>query len=106
MLWLGIEGRTWALTEIERSAAVESGGSRGGPLTSPMPGTVLAVRVSQGEHVVAGTPLLVVEAMKMEHTITAQVDGVVSELFVHAGQQVALDQPLAVVTPENPEERQ
>jgi len=44
--------------------------------------------------------------MKMEHTITAQVDGVVSELFVHAGQQVALDQPLAVVTPENPEERQ
>jgi acetyl-CoA/propionyl-CoA carboxylase biotin carboxyl carrier protein len=106
VLWLGFEGHTWALTEIERATAVESGGAHGGPLTSPMPGTVLAVRVSQGAHVVAGTPLLVVEAMKMEHTITAQVDGVVSELFVHAGQQVALDQPLAVVTPENPEERQ
>jgi acetyl-CoA/propionyl-CoA carboxylase biotin carboxyl carrier protein len=106
VLWLGFEGHTWALTEIERATAVESGSARGGPLTSPMPGTVLAVRVSQGAHVVAGTPLLVVEAMKMEHTITAQVDGVVSELFVHAGQQVALDQPLAVVTPENPEERQ
>ncbi len=105
-LWLGIEGRTWAITEIERATAVQSGGFRGGPLTSPMPGTVLAVRVAQGDRVAAGTPLLVVEAMKMEHTITAQVDGVVSELFVHAGQQVALDQPLAVVTPENPEERQ
>ncbi|HEY3611567.1 MAG TPA: biotin carboxylase N-terminal domain-containing protein [Pseudonocardiaceae bacterium] len=105
VLWLGFEGRTWALTEVERAAAVASSGFRGGPLTSPMPGTVLAVRVPQGAHVTAGTPLLVVEAMKMEHTITAQVDGVVSELFVHAGQQVALDQPLAVVTPENPEER-
>jgi 3-methylcrotonyl-CoA carboxylase alpha subunit len=108
VLWLGIDGRTWALTEIERLGAgsAESGGAAGGPLTSPMPGTVLAVRVSQGEHVAAGTPLLVVEAMKMEHTITAQVDGVVMELFVHAGQQVALDQPLAVVTPANPEAEQ
>ena len=108
VLWLGIDGRTWALTEIEPlgGAGAETGGAAGGPLTSPMPGTVLAVRVEAGAHVTAGTPLLVVEAMKMEHTITAQVDGVVTELFVHAGQQVALDQPLAVVTPENPEERQ
>ncbi|HEX4703596.1 MAG TPA: biotin carboxylase N-terminal domain-containing protein [Pseudonocardiaceae bacterium] len=108
VLWLGVDGRTWALTETERLAAplAESAAASGGPLVSPMPGTVLAVRVEQGAHVTAGTPLLVVEAMKMEHTITAQVDGVVSQVFVHAGQQVALDQPLAVVTPENPEERQ
>ncbi|HEX4724517.1 MAG TPA: biotin carboxylase N-terminal domain-containing protein [Pseudonocardiaceae bacterium] len=108
VLWLGIDGRTWALTEIERlgGASADSGGAAGGPLTSPMPGTVLAVRVAVGDDVAAGTPLLVVEAMKMEHTITAQVDGVVTELFVHAGQQVALDQHLAVVTPANPEERQ
>jgi acetyl-CoA/propionyl-CoA carboxylase biotin carboxyl carrier protein len=65
-----------------------------------MPGTVLAVRVAEGDQVTAGTPLLVVEAMKMEHTITAPVDGVVSELYVHAGQQVALDEPLALVIPE------
>jgi acetyl-CoA/propionyl-CoA carboxylase biotin carboxyl carrier protein len=106
VLWLGIEGRTWALTEIEPlgGAGAESSRTAGGPLTSPMPGTVLAVRAAPGEHVTAGTPLLVVEAMKMEHTITAQVDGVVTEMFVHAGQQVALDQPLAVVTPDNPEE--
>jgi acetyl-CoA/propionyl-CoA carboxylase biotin carboxyl carrier protein len=44
--------------------------------------------------------LLVVEAMKMEHTVTAPIDGVVSELPVRAGQQVALDETLAVVTPQ------
>ena len=50
--------------------------------------------------VTAGAPLVVVEAMKMEHTVTAPVDGVVTELQVRAGQQVALNQPLAVVTPQ------
>jgi acetyl-CoA/propionyl-CoA carboxylase biotin carboxyl carrier protein len=41
----------------------------------------------------------VVEAMKMEHTVVAPVDGVLAEVNVHAGQQVALDQTLAVVVP-------
>jgi acetyl-CoA/propionyl-CoA carboxylase biotin carboxyl carrier protein len=106
VLWLGVDGRAWPLTEIERleTGRADAAGAAGGPLISPMPGTVLEVRVAAGAHVTAGTPVLVVEAMKMEHTITAPVDGVVSELYVHAGQQVALDQPLAVVTPENPVE--
>ena len=65
-----------------------------------MPGTVLVVKVAAGDVVRAGTPLLVVEAMKMEHTVTAPIDGVVSELPVRAGQQVALDETLAVVTPQ------
>jgi acetyl-CoA/propionyl-CoA carboxylase biotin carboxyl carrier protein len=103
VLWLGIDGRAWPLTEVSLLAVAGAAASAaGGPLTSPMPGTVLAVRVAVGEQVTAGTPLLVVEAMKMEHTITAQVDGVVSELYVRSGQQVALDEPLAVVT--SPEE--
>ena len=73
---------------------------RDGPITSPMPGTVLMVKAAVGDRVSAGTPLLVVEAMKMEHTITAPVDGVLTELNVQAGQQVSLNQPLAVVTPD------
>jgi acetyl-CoA/propionyl-CoA carboxylase biotin carboxyl carrier protein len=100
VLWLGIDGRAWPLTETERLSTARADGVATGPLTSPMPGTVLAVRVAAGDHVTKGMPLLVVEAMKMEHTITAQVDGVVSELYVHTGQQVALDEPLAVVTEE------
>ncbi|GLW95734.1 acetyl/propionyl/methylcrotonyl-CoA carboxylase subunit alpha [Actinokineospora globicatena] len=98
-LWLAAEGRTWAVAEhsaLEGAAATAAGG---GPITSPMPGTVLVVKVSAGERVDAGAPLLVVEAMKMEHTITAKVGGVVSELLVQAGNQVALNQTLAVVTP-------
>jgi acetyl-CoA/propionyl-CoA carboxylase biotin carboxyl carrier protein len=102
IVWLGADGHAWPLTETEPLAAAGSAGgaAAGGPLTSPMPGTVLAVRTAVGEHVTAGTPLVVVEAMKMEHTITSVVDGVVAELYVRAGQQVALDEPLAVVTPE------
>jgi acetyl-CoA/propionyl-CoA carboxylase biotin carboxyl carrier protein len=99
-LWLAADGRTWAVEEhsLLESATVAAAG--GGPVTSPMPGTVLVVKVAPGDVVTAGAPLVVVEAMKMEHTVTAPVDGVVTELNVRVGQQVALNQPLAVVTPQ------
>ena len=64
-----------------------------------MPGTVTVVQVSDGDQVEAGTPLLVVEAMKMEHVLTAPVAGTVTELSVTAGQQVRLDERVALVTP-------
>ena len=99
MCWLGYEGRAVALTESEPLAAAraEHADVPGGVLRSPMPGTVLAISVAQGSMVTAGTPLLVVEAMKMEHAITAPVDGVVTELHVGPGQQVALDEVLVTV---------
>ncbi len=62
-----------------------------------MPGTILAVHAAAGDRVSAGQPLLVVEAMKMEHTVTAPLDGVVTELTAKAGQQVRMDEPLAVI---------
>jgi len=64
---------------------------------SPMPGTVLAVHVTEGGQVTAGQPLLIVEAMKMEHVVTAPSDGVVTELTARVGQQVRLDEALAVI---------
>ncbi|HEV7790056.1 MAG TPA: biotin carboxylase N-terminal domain-containing protein [Pseudonocardia sp.] len=99
--WLGRRGRSWALAETGRLAAARTsaGGALGGELRSPMPGTVLAVSVAEGDTVVAGQPLLVIEAMKMEHTIAAPTDGVVSALAVREGQQVAVDQALATVSP-------
>jgi acetyl-CoA/propionyl-CoA carboxylase biotin carboxyl carrier protein len=98
--WLGRDGATWAIREVERLAAArrtEAGSA--GPVRAPMPGTVAAVQVAVGDQVIAGQPLLVVEAMKMEHVLTAPVDGVVSALSVHTGQSVAMDEILAVVEP-------
>ncbi|WP_354699893.1 Acetyl-/propionyl-coenzyme A carboxylase alpha chain [Paraconexibacter sp. AEG42_29] len=68
-----------------------------GSLTSPMPGTVLRVLAEAGAQVTAGTPLLVLEAMKMEHEIVAPADGTLSALPVAAGDQVSAGDVLAVV---------
>ncbi|MGW4773630.1 acetyl/propionyl/methylcrotonyl-CoA carboxylase subunit alpha [Nocardia sp. NPDC004278] len=62
-------------------------------IRSPMPGSVIAVPVDNGATVAAGAPVVVVEAMKMEHTLTAPVAGTV-EVLVEPGTQVRLDQPL------------
>ncbi|MCX2950113.1 acetyl/propionyl/methylcrotonyl-CoA carboxylase subunit alpha [Lentzea sp. NEAU-D7] len=98
VLWLGHDGASWALVEAEFLVGAAGGAAAsGGPVKSPMPGTVLVVRAQQGEEVTAGQALFVVEAMKMEHTVTAPVDGVLAEVNVQAGQQVALDQVLALV---------
>ncbi|MDX2358144.1 biotin carboxylase N-terminal domain-containing protein [Dietzia sp. PP-33] len=69
-----------------------------GSLLAPMPGAVIRVAVSVGDTVTAGQPLLWMEAMKMEHTISAAVDGIVSELPVEVGSQVESGTILAVVT--------
>jgi 3-methylcrotonyl-CoA carboxylase alpha subunit len=60
-----------------------------GGLTAPMPGKVIAVHVAAGEKVKRGQPLLVMEAMKMEHTIAAPGEGTVKELLYGVGDQVA-----------------
>ncbi len=59
-----------------------------GSLAAPMPGKVIAVMVKAGERVAKGAPLLVLEAMKMEHTIAAPADGVVKDVRCAPGEQV------------------
>jgi propionyl-CoA carboxylase alpha chain len=73
-----------------------------GSLVAPMPGTVLRIAVSAGDRVRAGQPVLWLEAMKMEHQITAPADGVVGDLPVAVGQQVDVGTVLAVVPTEPP----
>ena len=62
--------------------------THGGSLAAPMPGKVIAVLVQKGARVEKGTPLVILEAMKMEHTITAPRAGTVAEIRFAAGEQV------------------
>jgi acetyl/propionyl-CoA carboxylase alpha subunit len=68
-----------------------------GSLLAPMPGNVIRVAASVGDTVTPGQPLIWLEAMKMEHTITAPSDGVLAELNVTTGQQVEVGAVLARV---------
>lgn len=77
------------ITVIDKLAHTGDESSDGGSLKSPMPGQVVAFRVSVGDAVKKGQPLAVIEAMKIEHTIHAPADGVVSELLFAAGDLVA-----------------
>jgi propionyl-CoA carboxylase alpha chain len=76
----------------EPGSAVEQGS-----LLAPMPGNVIRVGAQVGDTVSAGQPLVWLEAMKMEHTITAPADGVLAELDVAPGQQVEVGAVLARV---------
>jgi Acetyl/propionyl-CoA carboxylase, alpha subunit len=98
-VWLAADGRVVALREHERLHSTVEGAAGDGAVTAPMPGTVTLVQAAVGDRVEAGAPLLVVEAMKMEHVLTAPLAGTVTELGVTAGQQVRLDERVAVVTP-------
>ncbi|MGB6207586.1 biotin/lipoyl-containing protein, partial [Mycobacterium sp.] len=83
----------------EPGSAVEKGS-----LVAPMPGNVIRLGADVGDTVTAGQPLIWLEAMKMEHTVTAPTDGVLAELNVATGQQVEVGAVLArVESPENAE---
>ncbi|MGQ0665047.1 MAG: ATP-binding protein [Pseudomonadota bacterium] len=82
------QGQAHRLVLLDPLAAAAAAEVGGGLLTAPMPGRIVAVKVKAGERVKRGAPLLVLEAMKMEHTIAAPADGVVERLGVALGDQV------------------
>ena len=94
-IWLAHAGHTAVVDEV-REAPVRPDDEHSGDaeLVSPMPGSVVAVGVEDGATVDAGAVVVVVEAMKMEHSLTAPVEGAV-ELLVAVGDQVKVGQPLA-----------
>jgi acetyl/propionyl-CoA carboxylase alpha subunit len=91
------EGQTFAFVEEPRFPDHAHQAVPGG-LVAPMPGRVVKVLVDEGQEVAAGSPLVVLEAMKMEHTVRASDAGVVRALHVVVGDQVDADRLLAVVT--------
>ncbi|TMU95196.1 biotin carboxylase N-terminal domain-containing protein [Streptomyces sp. DASNCL29] len=105
--WLGRDGDAWRVVghdPVEEALRGGAATAHAGELTAPMPGTVTVVKAAVGDEVTAGQGLLVVEAMKMEHLISAPHDGTVTELEVTPGSTVAMDQLLAVVTPHEPQQ--
>ncbi|MCG2621333.1 ATP-grasp domain-containing protein [Arthrobacter sp. I2-34] len=93
--WIAGRGGIWDLRLAPMaSVRTHDDGGASAEITSPMPGTVIAVLAADGEYVEAGTPVLIVEAMKMEHSLTAPVAGEVN-LKVGVGDQVVVDQVLA-----------
>ncbi|MEK9211306.1 acetyl/propionyl/methylcrotonyl-CoA carboxylase subunit alpha [Sphingomonas sp. 2378] len=81
-------GQSWSFTRW-RADGLAAGGAGDGAILSPMPGRIIAVAVSEGQTVSAGQPLVTLEAMKMEHVLTAPFDGTVTDLMAQAGGQVA-----------------
>ena len=85
------------LTISQRYDAAKAGVTGNGIILSPMPGRIIAVDIAAGDTVNKGQKLLTLEAMKMEHSLTAPFDGVVAELNAEVGAQVQVDAVLVRV---------
>ncbi len=100
-----VDGGGWSTQWVERPRF--GSGVAGGPAaspTAPVPGTVTAVLVAPGDVVAVGQPLVVLEAMKMEHRVTASVEGSVDAVLVEVGQAVdAHDVLVTLAVPDAPQ---
>ncbi len=83
-----LQGRTWPLTRVDPLLHTGEGAGAEGGLLAPMPGKVIALVAAEGAKVEKGAPLLILEAMKMEHTITAPAAGTVKAFRFGVGDQV------------------
>ena len=98
VLHLVEDGRSWAIRIVTKTPRTLANSVSVPELRSPMPGTVVAIRVNDGDEVDEGAAIIVVEAMKMEHVLRATTAGRV-DLRVTVGTQVTRDQLLATVVP-------
>ena len=98
VLWFHVKGETKTYEPIRRKGS--SGGNqteKPGQVSAPMPGKILKVLCKKGENVEAGRTLIVMEAMKMEYTLTADQAGPVKEVNCQVGDQVRLGQVLVAL---------
>ena len=93
-------GQTWWVEPYRYTGGAHAS-AHDGDILSPMPGRIIAVDVAAGQAVTKGQKLLTLEAMKMEHSLTAPFDGVVAELNAEAGAQVQVEALLARIAAVN-----
>jgi 3-methylcrotonyl-CoA carboxylase alpha subunit len=98
-----LDGESWRFTEVDPLAARAGEDPTAGRLTAPMPGRVTQLMVEPGVSVRRGQPLIVIEAMKMEHTVTAPADGVVEAVRFAPGDLVEEGAELIALAPEHQE---
>jgi acetyl/propionyl-CoA carboxylase alpha subunit len=100
VVWVDSGFGSIAMTPVERLPAPAAAGEPGS-LVAPMPGAVVRIEAVIGSQVKAGQPVLVLDAMKMEHQILAPADGILAELRVKPGTQVDAGEVLAIVSGED-----
>jgi biotin carboxyl carrier protein len=99
---IAVRGESFEFDLGAQPASRRPGASKGNPETrSPMPGKVLQVTAELGKEVAAGDPLLILEAMKMENVLSAEVAGTVKEVHVRAGEMVEPGKLLVVIQPKS-----
>ena len=96
-LYLQLDGRVWTLRDLSHAPATATDAAGSGRVVASMDGAIIDVPVTLGDRVTRGQTLVVLEAMKMEHPLKADADGVVTALPAQVGMQVKLRQLLAEI---------
>jgi acetyl/propionyl-CoA carboxylase alpha subunit len=96
---VAIDGHAWSFERVDDAQAGGGAGAGSGSVVAPMPGKVVKVLVAVGDAVTAGQPLVVVEAMKMETTLVAEIDGRVARVAAEAGAMVDAGAVVVEVAP-------
>jgi 3-methylcrotonyl-CoA carboxylase alpha subunit len=96
---VAVDGRVWIFESGDEAGAGPEGGAGSGLVVAPMPGKVIAVLVGVGDAVTAGQAVVVLEAMKMESSLPAEVSGTVTAVRVAAGAVVGAGDTLVEVEP-------
>ncbi len=98
-LWLSAPVRTMRIENLSKRLNSAEATGAGGQVSAPMHGRLIEILVEEGAAVAAGDRLAVLEAMKMQHQIIAEIDGIVNAISAEAGQQIAADEVILEITP-------
>lgn len=95
--WIYFQGETFTIPVANKKTRRAGSGAKSGSVLAPMPGKIAKVFVTEGQTIEIGAPVLVMEAMKMEYTLKAEVPGVVKKVDCKLGDQVVLGKLLAQI---------